>query len=228
MTRRWLADLAIALVLGGTVAAGAVGVLHAGGGDDGPSPEQVRADLDDSDRVVEVLAGLRDDGVHVTDDGRYLLDEAGEEAVAAAVAAEDEPVYVLVWAEDQQVGADENDVLAHLEDELDDRGVLIVFGGPRAGASTVEVLGDRGGYTPIYGDDLTGDPATTLPAAVAAAAQVDYYDLDEDDGELGVVGGAILGVLLGLGLAGLGLIFVRAARFGRGPIPGRWGWRTRS
>ncbi|CAN5367667.1 hypothetical protein BH11ACT8_BH11ACT8_27200 [soil metagenome] len=174
------------------------------------------------------MAALAEDGVVVSDDGRYLLDEAGERAVEEAVAASPERVFVVVWASDQELGASEYEVVdvlgRRLVDDLDlDRAVLYVWQGPEQGF--VEELGDNGSVPGFSSaSDFVGDPATTLPQAVAAVADTDWYDSSGDsDYWGGVGGGTVLGVLIaGLVVLGMrGLVFF-ARVFGGDPIPGRW------
>lgn len=49
------------------------------------------------DRVDAAVEGVLDDGVHVTPDGRSMLNEDAEAAIADTLAARDLPVVVVVW-----------------------------------------------------------------------------------------------------------------------------------
>jgi len=58
------------------------------------------------DRVRAAIEGVRDDGVHVSPDGRRMLDEAAEAAIADTLAARDLPVVVVVWEPSRFAGYD--------------------------------------------------------------------------------------------------------------------------
>ncbi len=228
---RWLLHLGLALVLGVLAAWGGVAWLHHDR-DAAISDDRVSDALDASDRVQDLLVELRKDGVYVSDDGRYLLDSAGEGAVRDAVRASTTPVYVVVWAPGQEVGADELEVTdyigAALEQDLVDagqeHGVLYLWQGPEVG--DVVELGERA-YLPDYSSasDFTGDPALTLPLAVAAVDDADW-DGARDDSDYwgGRGGGGFLGLLLGLSIVGLFLLGGRILRgvLGANLLPGTW------
>ena len=170
----------------------------------------------------------------VTDDGRYLLDEAAEGDLVADVAASPERVFVLLWAPDQEIGAFDADIVDELSARLTDaiapeRAVLFVWQGPQDGY--VEELGGDG-YLGDYGgpQDFLGDPAVTLPKAVAATADIDWYDDREDDGDNDYWGGWGGGGFLGLLIAGFVVLTMRSGTFllrliGGPRLPG--GWRRR-
>lgn len=189
--------------------------------------------LDDRrvDRVESTLADLAVDGVSVSDDGRALIDEAGEQAIVEAVARSSEHVYVVFWAEDQHLGVVEDDAVAMLAAGLAelpgvDRGVLYVWQGPQAG-HVADFGADGFGGEISSASDFAGDPAITLTDAIPRIVADDFYDFGDDDGGSDYWGGAGGGTFLGL-LIGVGVVLVlRSAAFllrlvGGPRLPGSW------
>ncbi|WP_110180786.1 hypothetical protein [Nocardioides solisilvae] len=86
------------------------------------------------DRVLEAVAGLADDRVHVTVDGRSMLDEEGEAAVAAAIAERDLPVHVVVWRFSRDAGYDHTIQAAEqIVAELDEPAHVVLWEGTEGG-----------------------------------------------------------------------------------------------
>ncbi|WP_162794499.1 hypothetical protein [Nocardioides houyundeii] len=157
------------------------------------------------DRVMAAVAALREDHVHVTEDGRAMLDEAGEAAIAATIAERDLPVHVLVWQNSWFAGYDHyiqaaEQVLHH----LDEPAVLVLWQGPDDSTTRVsegysmredatswerpagepEYLGDAALRIPEWLDQLPDDPIEPR--------DWDYYG--------GRSGGTFIGLLYGLPL----------------------------
>lgn len=83
------------------------------------------------DRVLDAVAGLADDHVHVSVDGRPMLDEDGEAAVAAALAERDLPVHVVVWRFSREAGYDHSiEAAEQIVAELDEPSVVVLWQGP--------------------------------------------------------------------------------------------------
>lgn len=236
--RAWALALVVALAVGTGAGVGAVAWLHhhRDAAIEADRADQARrSPLADRsiDRVDATLADLAVDGVSVSDDGRYLLDQAGERLVEQAVAATTEHVYVVVWAERQELGLYESQVIDRLVAGLEklpgvDHGILYVWQGPQAGY--VEDIGTGsylGGLSSGY--DFVGDPAITLPRSIAALAADGYYDggdYSSSDGDYwgGWGGGALLGALIAFGI----VMVLRSAAFlvrlvGGPRLPGAWG-----
>ena len=182
--------------------------------------------MEPRDRVREALAELRVDGVYVAPDGRYLLDEEGERTVEQAVADSEIPVYVIVWARDQEIGHDE----LHIEEQLSealgpDRAAVFIWEGPQEGS--VVLVPHGGSLNGFYGgSDFVGDPAEVLPEAFRAVPEAQWYDGQGSDYWDGTSGGIAAGVLIGSGalfvLLGGAWVVTRAAGI---RLPGRWMWR---
>jgi hypothetical protein len=180
------------------------------------------------DRLEAALAGVRDDGVYVADDGRSLVSPEGEAQIEAAVAAQPVPTYVFVWSQDAQIGMDDllrDDLLGRALDDRD--GFVLVWEGP--GEGSVFGVGPDGGYADFSSLDFVGDPATTISQLVASISPDDLYgssSSDDGGGDYwgGVAGGSTLGALAGLavvGVVGGPLALVRRRR-GHRLLPGGW------
>lgn len=229
--RRWAVHAVAALALGTGAGGAAAAVVEDRRADAVAREAAARDDLLALDRVASVRAGLLEDGVVVTDDGRSLLDEAGEDAVAEAVAASPERVFVLVWAPGQEIGASDLDVLDALAAALGpERGVLYVWEG--SGEGDVEFVGDERGSVPGFAtaSDLVGEAAVTLPDAVRAVADTDWYDTSGSDYYGGLGGGALLGLLVTVMVVPGALVLAWLAARARGAprLPGRWGWKEQA
>ena len=86
------------------------------------------------DRVQAAIDELRVDRVHVPDDGRAMLDEAGERRLEALLADARPAVYVVVWAETSEAGyGSPYDVVDQLGAAIDPRAVMVVWEGPGRG-----------------------------------------------------------------------------------------------
>jgi len=125
------------------------------------------------DRVLAAVEGLRDDRVHVSDDGRPLLDEQGEAAIAAAIAERDLPVYVVVWQESRAAGYDSpNQAAEQMLHLLDEPAVLVLWQGPDS-STTRTSPGHRVVFTGTDGTpvraqpEYLGDAALRLPEWLA-------------------------------------------------------------
>lgn len=226
--RTGLVHLAVAVALGAGVGTGAVVLVDHQR--DSRIAERVAGEksVEVGDRLGEAIDALLDDGVYVADDGRRFVDEDGERAIEAAVAAQEVPTYVIVWAPEPQIGMDGLIVQDLLERELpDEDGFVFVWEGPQEG--DVINLGPSGGY-PTYGTslDFVGDPATTLVDAVSSVSRDDFYSGGDDGDDYwgGAVGGSVLGLLLGSTILAVLLVVgkIIAVRRGRRRLlPGGWG-----
>src|SRR5690606_5833994 len=119
--------------LGTGVAAGAVVLQVAdGAGRDHPDDAAIRNyEAGPGDRVLDAVAGQADDHVHVSVDGRPMLDEEDEAAVAAAIAERDLPVHVVVWRFSRDAGyAHSIEAAEQIVTELDEPGVVVLWQGP--------------------------------------------------------------------------------------------------
>jgi hypothetical protein len=155
------------------------------------------------DRVVAAVAALREDHVHVTDDGRTMLDAEGEAAIAATIAERDLPVYVLVWQQSWFAGYDHYVQAAEqVVHHLDAPAILVLWQGPDDSKTQVSegytmrsdgaswdseadepsYLGDPGLRIPEWLDQLPADPLEPR--------DWDYYG--------GRSGGTFIGLLYGL------------------------------
>ena len=230
----WLLCLIVALVIGIGAGAVAVGWLHHVR-DTAIAAQQVEEPLAErpNDRLDSTLAELAVDGVSVSDDGRYLLGRSGEAVVERAVGASPVSVFVVVWAEQQQLGGYEGDVIELLAARLAElpgieRGVLFVWQGPETGfVVTVGADGYLSGSMSAL--DFVGDPAITLPKAIAATSDLEWYDDERDGNDYwgGVSGGVLLGTLIALGIVVVLLGGALLVRLAGGPrLPGRWGIGT--
>lgn len=159
----------------GRVAAAAVALALGGGAAyavdhrlDGSADREYAA----GDRVRAAVEGLREDHVHVTDDGRPMLAEPDERAIAELIEERDLPAYVLVWEDSWFAGYDHyvqaaEQVLHRLEEPA----VLVLWQGPDQ--STTQVTPgwtfDRWGDDWDEWDDVAleptylGDAARRLP-----------------------------------------------------------------
>ena len=187
-TTRRLLTLAVSLVLGVGAAAAAVRHVESSGAG-GHAP---------GDRVLDAVAGLRDDRVHVTPDGRGMLDEAGEASIAAALAERDLPVYVLVWEDSWFAGYDHYiEAAEQVLDLLEEPSVLVLWQGPDT--STTQVSERYMFRYDVEADepDYRGEAALRIPEWLAELPDAplerndyDYYG--------GTIGGFLAGLLYGL------------------------------
>jgi hypothetical protein len=146
----------------GTVAA--LAVLTSGDGE----PLDLR-EAEPRDRVLEAMEGLRDDHVHVTADGRAMLDEEGEARVAAALAERDLPVHVVVWQDTWFAGYDHYiEAAEQIVAELDEPSLLVLWQGPDTshaeeseGWKTVSYLDEERTYVEVEPEYL-GDASKRL------------------------------------------------------------------
>ena len=177
------------------------------------------------DRVAHAVQGLRDDGVHVSPDGRSMLNRAGERQVARAIREATLPVRVVVWAPSSNAGGRPFDVRAHFTKAYaDERGVVIIWEGPQAGQ--LFTTGQRGWVDGYGTDDFAGDPATSLVEAVTRAQDV-HWTSGDTSGYWGGIGGAIAaGILFGcLGAAAFMLLLGLLRLFSRNRLRLPGGWR---
>ncbi len=188
-----------------------------------------------SDRVVNMLDGLRDDGVHVTPDARSMVDAEGARRIADQIRRTARrtgvQVYVVVARSTHDAGASGFGLDQQLEHELEkqgDQAVVLIWQGPQEG--NTQVIG--GGYLRdiSYLEDFVGDPATTLTELVTQVPdQVTWTgaSTQEDSDTPEAVLGAVLGVIYGLGaLLALLLLWALLRRAGVPRLPGSWGWGT--
>lgn len=173
------------------------------------------------DRVLEAVEGLRDDHVHVTDDGRKHLDQEGELVVAAAIAERDLPAYVLVWEQSWFAGYDHwiqaaEQVLHHLTEPA----VLVLWQGPDA--STTQVTP---GYQVIQGEDYTDRPEPEPSYLGEAALRLPEWLAQLPDGAVEPSGnddwgeptdGFWTGLVLGLLVMGAAWVLVGVVRLSTG------------
>lgn len=234
--KRSLVNLLLALLLGGALAGWVVHERNqADSSGQWSTDELPYGPL--SDRVVNILDGLRDDGVHVTPDARHLLDRAAEQAVAKQVARtlakQDLQVYVVVASNANHAGNSAFGIAMQLETELakqTQHGVLLVWQGPQAGS--VEYLGS--GYLSGVSAhaDFVGEPATTIPELVrrvgSAARPTEAHS--PDGGNAGeVAGGIALGLVYGAVALGVLLLLGALLRRITGlPLRGSWGLSNES
>lgn len=231
----WALTLATGLAIGAGAGAGAVAWLDH---DRDAAIEARTRELTASspldgrriDRIESTLADLADDGVSVSDDGRYLLDEAGERAIERAVAAYPEHVYVVVWARNQQLGVDEYEAVDLLTAGLAaqpgvERGVLFLWQGPQRGF--VEDVGPERYYGDVTtSQDFVGDPGVLLPRVVRNVTAANWSDYSSDDGSDywgGLGGGSLLGLIIAVAV----VLVLRSGAFlvrlvGCPRLPGSW------
>lgn len=233
--RGWVIALVSGLAIGAGAGAGAVAWLdhHRDAAIDARARELAAGSpLDDRriDRIESTLADLAEDGVSVSDDGRYLLDEAGERAIEQAVAANPEHVYVVVWARDQQLGVSEYEAVDLLTARLAaqpgvERGVLFLWQGPQQGF--VEDVGPERYYGDVSSSqDFVGDPGVLLPRVVRNVTAASWYDYSSDDGSDywgGLGGGSLLGLMIAVAV----VLVLRSGAFlvrlvGGPRLPGSW------
>jgi len=184
------------------------------------------------DRVLAAVEGLRDDHVHVTDDGRPMLAEADEQAIAELIDERDLPVYVLVWQDSWFAGYDHyvqaaEQVLHH----LDEPAVLVLWQGPDQ--STTQVT--PGWTFDRWSDDdweawqdvalqptYLGDAALRLPEWLEQLPAAPLTRREEEWG--GTTGGRTAGVFFGALVVGgvwvvLGVVRVlTGGRFRNPPV----------
>ncbi|WP_110180801.1 hypothetical protein [Nocardioides solisilvae] len=214
--------LGVSVALG--VAAAVVAVLPLRGEDD-------EAYGGAGDRVRAAVEGLRDDHVHVTEDGRAMLDEEGEAAVAAAIAERDLPVHVVVWAESRNAGYDHYVLAAeqmlHL---LDEPSVLVLWQGPDTSVAVAtpgyDVVDAPPGADPFEEPvasepEYLGEAALRLPEWIAQLPdepverqEFDYYGGPVAGAGIGLLLGA-LGVLAWWGVLAVVVAVARTVRQGR-------------
>ncbi|KQY56515.1 MULTISPECIES: hypothetical protein [unclassified Nocardioides] len=181
-----------------------------------------------TDRVVNALAGLADDGVYVAPDARDMLDRAGEKRVARAVAAAQTPVKVVVWTDTRHAGASGFDTVQQLEAglaESGERGVYLIWQGPENG--DINTFGPYGYLTMSPHDEFAGDPSVTLPRLVKRVdGEVRWPERDtESDYWGGVSGGIMAGALIGVGvLLGIGTLYGLFVGTTKRRLPGTWRW----
>ncbi|MEV7430645.1 MULTISPECIES: hypothetical protein [unclassified Nocardioides] len=155
------------------------------------------------DRVVAAAEGLRDDHVHVTADGRAMLDEAAEEEIADLVAERDLPVYVLVWRDSWFAGYDHYIQAAEqVLHRLDEPGVLVLWQGPEASTTQVSPGWTMDRYAEDWGEaedepSYLGDAALRIPEWLE---QLPADPLVRQEGDYwgGTGGGIAAGLFFGL------------------------------
>ncbi|MDN4173624.1 hypothetical protein QWY28_11755 [Nocardioides sp. SOB77] len=184
------------------------------------------------DRVLEAVEGLRDDQVHVTDDGRAMLGEEDERRIAALIAERGSPVHVLVWRDSWFAGHDHYIQAAEqVLERLDGPAALVLWQGPD-GSYTGTTQGwtfDR--YSGDWDDDVEeepsylGDASRRLPEWITALPDDPITRLSSDSGAGSTASGITAGVLLGVpAVLGVWLLLgiVRVAtgrRFRNRPLP---------
>ncbi|GGO76003.1 hypothetical protein [Nocardioides deserti] len=139
------------------------------------------------DRVLAAVEGLRDDHVHVTDDGRGMLAEADERAIAELIAERDLPAYVLVWKNSWFAGYDHYVQSAEqVLHQLGEPALLVLWQGPENSTTqvtpgwTVDRWTEGGGDAEVEPTYL-GDAALRIPEWLEQlpedplVAQDDYY-----------------------------------------------------
>ena len=156
------------------------------------------------DRVAAAAEGLLDDHVHVTDDGRAMLDEAAEREVADLIAARDLPVHVLVWQDSWFAGYDHYIQAAEqVLQRLDDPAVLVLWQGPEHSTTqvspgwTMDVLAEDRGDVPDEPSYL-GDAALRLPEWLQQLPADPLVRQEGDDYWGGVGGGTAAGLFFAL------------------------------
>jgi len=178
-----------------------------------------------SDRVADAVAGARDDHVHVTPDGRPMLSEADERALADAITGRDLPVHVIVWAPSRDAGYDHPIHAAEqlawaLTEESGGPVAVVLWQGPEDGyvettpgttwaidydAQSPEFLGEAGLRLTEWVDGLPD-----------AGPDEVFRDLEGSGAGEGVVQGVLagLGVTLGVALVAVPtrLVVVRRRR----------------
>ncbi|WP_181312620.1 hypothetical protein [Nocardioides campestrisoli] len=140
--------LLLSLALGVAAGSGVLRLLH---GEDLDVSTRV-GPVEPGDRVRDAVAGVADDRVHVSADGRAMLDEEGEAAVAAALAERDLPVHVVVWRHSMDAGYDHYiEAAEQIVAELDEPSLVVLWQGPEdSHAEATE------GWTAVYRTDETG------------------------------------------------------------------------
>jgi len=229
---RGLISLTVACGVGAGAAALAVQVTHDRGADAVAARaeyEQANTPDERGDRVRNALAGLADDGVHVTADGRAMLSPAGERAIADAIDASATEVRVVVWRPTPYAGGSANDLREQVVDGLAEsgqRGVVFFWEGPEEGAA--ELFGQNGYTDATAFDDFVGDPAKTLPRLIADVDEsTRWYDTESDFDYWGGTGGGIAaGLLIGSGiLLGVAMLYGVLVLISGRRLPGGWLWR---
>lgn len=185
-------------------------------------------------RVAKAIAGVRADGVHVSPDGRSMVDRAGERRLEKAVAEATVPVRVIVWSPSTQDGdwLQETD---HLREAFSgEDGLVIVWEGPEEG-DVLETGGladyydaPRGEDAIEYPSDFLGDPVRRLTAGIRATDGMSWRERSSTDSAPPVPVAVGLGALIAAPAIGLLLLLslgVRRAVGGRGRLPGGWTWK---
>lgn len=155
------------------------------------------------DRVMRAVEGLRDDQVHVTDDGRPMLDEKAERRIADLIAERDSPVHVLVWQDSWFAGYDHYlEAADQVLELLDEPALLVLWQGPDTSSTDVTA----GWTVDNYSEEWAGAPAEPSYLGDAALRLPEWIEAlpDEpltrqtDDGAGGTGTGTFLGFLLAL------------------------------
>lgn len=234
MKRSGPANLVAALLLAGLAGAGTAYAVDAR--QDAQQAEWEAAITDPvvappGGRLQAAIDELREDGVHVADDARWMVSEQAERELEAAAATSDHQVLTIVWTGSNQAGDGYENVGAKLEQEFaGEQAVIYVYEGPSEG--DVVVVGAYP-YQFEFGSfsDFVGDPETMLVRAVLDAEQRPAWELDDPPsdedywgGPVGRVAAGVLFALLAIPalLAFLCLLHLFAGRGFR--LPGRWLW----
>ncbi|WP_193611522.1 hypothetical protein [Nocardioides lijunqiniae] len=207
---RLVVGLVVSVLLG--TAAGLVPALRA-------ETDPIAAVEPPGDRVKAAIEELRVDRVHVPEDGRGMLDEAGERRLEALLADADPAVYVVVWAETNQAGyGSPYDVVDQLGAAIDPRAVMVVWEGPGRGD-----VGTLDGYVPAI-MAFEGEPEARITELVEQLRGQTVEPRDEEPtGE--VIAGGLAGSMGGAAAYGLLMLVVGLVRLARRRpflVPGPW------
>lgn len=198
---RLLAGLVVSLLLGaGTALALALSL----------ETEVAGLRLPPGDRVRAAAEELREDRVHVPDDGRAMLDEAGERRLETIVADSDPAIYVVVWAPARGSGnLSARNAVDQLGAAVDPDGVMVVWEGP--GRGDVGVLDGYVWETMAF----EGDPEARITELVEQLQGEPIEPLEQETtGNL--VGAGIFGALCALGPYGVLMTVVGCVRVAQG------------
>ena len=158
------------------------------------------------DRVQAAIDELRVDRVHVPDDGRDILDEAGEKRLETLVADSDPAVYVVVWEETDEAGyTSAYDAVDQIGATIDPSAVIVVWEGPGRGDADVYE-----GY--LFADlQFEGEPETRITEFVEEI-QGETIEPPDGEGTGDVIAGALLGLMGAAGAYGLLMLVVGFVR----------------